>query len=158
MKHILSAPQGANSKPPRPQSGRGVQAAVGAPRGEGLQEASAISPNLLKGDGHKTFLLLILDGFGIDVDHEFNAITHANMPTWNALWAAYPHALLDASGIAVGLPPEQIGNSEVGHMTIGAGRLLYQDLTRIHQAIKNSNFPPKQLRFFQLPDCHVRPM
>jgi 2,3-bisphosphoglycerate-independent phosphoglycerate mutase len=89
---------------------------------------------------HKTFVLLILDGFGIDTDHEFNAITHAKMPSWDALWAEFPHALLDASGMAVGLPPGQIGNSEVGHMTIGAGRLLYQDLTRIDQAIRDGTF------------------
>ena len=83
------------------------------------------------------FLLLILDGFGLSPDHEFNAIAQANTPTWDRLWGDYPHTLLDASGTAVGLPSGQIGNSEVGHMTIGAGRTVYQELTRIDQAIDN---------------------
>lgn len=88
----------------------------------------------------KTFVLLILDGFGISPDGPFNAITHAQMPTWQKLWARYPHALLDASGPSVGLPDGQMGNSEVGHATIGAGRILYQDLTRIDAAFLQGDF------------------
>ncbi len=80
-------------------------------------------------------LLIILDGFGISPKREHNAIAHADAPTWQDLWANAPHALLEASGAAVGLPCGQMGNSEVGHLTIGAGRVLYQDLTRIDQAI-----------------------
>ena len=80
-------------------------------------------------------LLIILDGFGISAKIEHNAIANANLPTWQQLWQTAPHALLEASGLAVGLPEGQMGNSEVGHLTIGAGRVLYQDLTRIDQAI-----------------------
>jgi len=93
----------------------------------------------------KTFVLLILDGFGISPDGPFNAITRANMPTWQKLWAAYPHTLLDASGPSVGLPDGQMGNSEVGHATIGAGRILYQDLTRIDEAFLHGDFASKPL-------------
>ncbi len=80
-------------------------------------------------------LLVILDGFGISPKLEHNAIAHADAPTWQQLWAIAPHSLLEASGLAVGLPAGQMGNSEVGHLTIGAGRVLYQDLTRIDHAI-----------------------
>lgn len=80
-------------------------------------------------------LLLILDGFGIRDAQDHNAIATAHAPTWHNLWATKPHTLLAASGEAVGLPAGQMGNSEVGHMTIGAGRVIYQDLTRIDRAI-----------------------
>ena len=93
----------------------------------------------------KTFVLLILDGFGVSPDGPFNAITHANMPTWEKLWAQYPHTLLDASGPAVGLPEGQMGNSEVGHATIGSGRILYQDLTRIDAAFLQGDFASNPL-------------
>jgi 2,3-bisphosphoglycerate-independent phosphoglycerate mutase len=85
----------------------------------------------------KTFLLLILDGFGLREDKTYNAIAAAKMPNWLQLWDTYPHASLDASGLSVGLPAGQIGNSEVGHMTISAGRTIFQDLTRIDQTIAN---------------------
>ncbi len=88
----------------------------------------------------KNFLLLILDGFGYSESTQANAITAANTPTWDYLWAHYPHLLLNASGIAVGLPDMQIGNSEVGHMTIGAGRTIYQELTRIDQSLTDASF------------------
>lgn len=84
---------------------------------------------------HHKVLLIILDGFGINPKLEHNAIASANAPTWQHVWATAPRALLEASGEAVGLPAGQMGNSEVGHLTIGAGRVLYQDLTRIDQAI-----------------------
>lgn len=80
-------------------------------------------------------LLIILDGFGITQASAHNAIANAAAPTWQRLWATQPHVLLEASGTAVGLPAGQIGNSEVGHLTIGAGRVIYQDLTRIDHAI-----------------------
>jgi 2,3-bisphosphoglycerate-independent phosphoglycerate mutase len=89
--------------------------------------------------------LLILDGFGISPDGPFNAITHAKMPTWQSLWSEYPHVLLDASGPAVGLPYGQMGNSEVGHATIGAGRILYQDLTRVDEAFQQGHFAENPL-------------
>lgn len=84
----------------------------------------------------KPVLLCILDGFGIGDDgDEFNAIARAKMPNWQRILKTYPHSKLATSGLDVGLPEGQIGNSEVGHMTIGAGRVIYQDLPRINQAI-----------------------
>lgn len=80
-------------------------------------------------------LLIILDGFGIRDATQHNAIANADAPTWHRLWATQPHALLEASGPAVGLPAGQMGNSEVGHLTIGSGRVIHQDLSRIDQAI-----------------------
>ena len=59
---------------------------------------------------------------------------------WDALWARYPHVLLEASGEAVGLPPGVMGNSEVGHLTLGSGRVIYQDLSRINRAIADGSF------------------
>ncbi len=86
------------------------------------------------------FLLIVLDGWGYREDAPDNAITRANTPTWHHLWSEYPHTLLSASGLDVGLPEGQMGNSEVGHMHIGAGRTIYQDLTRIDKAIKDGEF------------------
>ena len=85
-------------------------------------------------------LLLILDGWGYRKEAQDNAIAMANTPTWNNIWHNYPHALLVGSGLNVGLPDGQMGNSEVGHMTIGAGRIIYQDLTKINLAIENRSF------------------
>lgn len=75
----------------------------------------------------KKILTIILDGFGIREEEKGNAIKEAHMNTFNSLWDKYPHALLGASESSVGLAPGQAGNSEVGHMTIGAGRLLKQN-------------------------------
>ncbi len=88
----------------------------------------------------KPLVLLILDGFGYRAETEFNAIAHANAPNWRRLWAERPHTLVDTHGLQVGLPDDQMGNSEVGHMNIGAGRVVYQDLTRIEQAIRDGSF------------------
>lgn len=85
-------------------------------------------------------ILLILDGWGYRENPENNAIAKANTPQWDAWWQTQPHGLLQASGPNVGLPEGQMGNSEVGHMHIGAGRLLLQDLTRINAAIDNEEF------------------
>jgi 2,3-bisphosphoglycerate-independent phosphoglycerate mutase len=85
-------------------------------------------------------VLLILDGFGYAADNNYNAITKAHTPNFNTWWQTYPHALLEASGRAVGLPDKQIGNSEVGHMHIGAGRVINQDLSKINLAISNKAF------------------
>lgn len=81
-------------------------------------------------------LLIILDGFGHREECENNAICQARKPHWNFLWQTCPHTLIDASEKWVGLPKEQMGNSEVGHMNIGAGRVVYQDYTRIENAIE----------------------
>jgi 2,3-bisphosphoglycerate-independent phosphoglycerate mutase len=85
-------------------------------------------------------VLLILDGFGYNEDEVGNAIHLARTPNWDRLWSSSPHALLDCSGGAVGLPDDQMGNSEVGHLHLGMGRLLAQDFTRINDAIKNGEF------------------
>ncbi len=83
----------------------------------------------------KPVVLCILDGWGHREELAHNAIASASTPHWDALWNAYPHALLDASELEVGLPAGQMGNSEVGHMNIGAGRVMLQDLPRIDKAI-----------------------
>ena len=84
----------------------------------------------------KPILLCILDGFGIgDEANKFNAIAQAKMPNYQRFLKTYPHSQLKTSGLAVGLPEGQIGNSEVGHSTIGAGRVIYQDLPKINKAI-----------------------
>jgi len=85
-------------------------------------------------------LLMILDGWGYNECNKYNAIAQANTPQWDEWWQNCPHILLQASGLPVGLPDEQMGNSEVGHMHIGAGRVIQQDFTRINQAIKNGEF------------------
>ena len=82
-------------------------------------------------------VLLVLDGFGIREEREHNAIALARTPVYDELLARYPHAQLIASGEAVGLPAGQMGNSEVGHTNMGAGRVVYQDLTRIDKAIRD---------------------
>jgi len=86
-------------------------------------------------DKQGPLVLVILDGWGYSETANYNAISQANTPQWNEWWRVCPHALLNASGYAVGLPGEQMGNSEVGHMHIGAGRIIEQDFTRINQAI-----------------------
>ncbi len=85
-------------------------------------------------------VLLILDGWGYRHQNTYNAIANAKTPQWDHWWATRPHRLLDASGLAVGLPEGQMGNSEVGHMHIGAGRQILQDLTYINQDIKQGRF------------------
>ena len=85
-------------------------------------------------------VLVVLDGWGYRPEREGNAIALARTPTWERLWGRYPHTLLDASGLAVGLPNGQMGNSEVGHLNLGAGRVVPQDLVRISQSIKTGEF------------------
>lgn len=89
---------------------------------------------------HRSLVLIILDGFGYRTETEANAIAKAHTPCWDRLWNNHPHTLLQGSGPSVGLPPGQMGNSEVGHLTMGAGRIIYQDLTRIDLAIKDGTF------------------
>jgi 2,3-bisphosphoglycerate-independent phosphoglycerate mutase len=85
-------------------------------------------------------MLLVLDGWGHSDETEFNAIHHANSPTWDRIWARYPNLLIHCSGSDVGLPDEQMGNSEVGHMHLGAGRTVNQDFTRISKSITDGSF------------------
>jgi 2,3-bisphosphoglycerate-independent phosphoglycerate mutase len=84
--------------------------------------------------------LIILDGFGLREDTAGNAVAKANKPVFDGIWNMYPHATLQASEAAVGLPKGQFGNSEVGHSNIGAGRILYQDLSRINRDIEQGEF------------------
>jgi 2,3-bisphosphoglycerate-independent phosphoglycerate mutase len=88
----------------------------------------------------KVTLLVVLDGFGYSEADEDNAIAAAHTPHWDRLWAEAPHTLISGSGGDVGLPDGQMGNSEVGHMNLGAGRVVYQDLTRINRAIVQGEF------------------
>ena len=89
---------------------------------------------------HRPLALIILDGWGYSEDPKYNAIHAANTPVWDHLWQDYPHTLISASGAGVGLPGHQMGNSEVGHLNIGAGRVVYQEFTRISRAIKTGSF------------------
>ncbi|MDW0115101.1 2,3-bisphosphoglycerate-independent phosphoglycerate mutase [Sporosarcina saromensis] len=84
--------------------------------------------------------LIILDGFGLRDEKYGNAVAQANTPNFDILWNNYPHSTLTACGEAVGLPEGQMGNSEVGHLNIGAGRIVYQSLTRINKSIKDGDF------------------
>ena len=85
-------------------------------------------------------VLVVLDGWGYRPEREGNAIALASTPTWDRAWARWPRTLLQASGLAVGLPEGQMGNSEVGHLNLGAGRVVMQDLVRINQAIDAGAF------------------
>jgi len=85
-------------------------------------------------------LLIILDGFGYREECDHNAICQARKPHWNFFWNTYPHTTLDASEKWVGLPKAQMGNSEVGHLNIGSGRVVFQDYTRIEAAIESRDF------------------
>jgi 2,3-bisphosphoglycerate-independent phosphoglycerate mutase len=84
--------------------------------------------------------LIVLDGWGYRAERDGNAIALASTPTWDRLTARYPRTLLEASGLRVGLPEGQMGNSEVGHLNLGAGRVVTQDIVRISQAISDGSF------------------
>ena len=84
-------------------------------------------------------LLMILDGWGIGNKSQADAISVTPTPHWDALLAKYPHSQLQASGENVGLPDGQMGNSEVGHLNIGAGRVVYQDLVKINRSIRDNS-------------------
>lgn len=88
----------------------------------------------------KTCALIILDGWGYRDGGSSNAIIAANTPVWDELWATAPRSLISASGGDVGLPDGQMGNSEVGHMCLGAGRIVYQSMTRIDKALEDESF------------------
>ena len=90
--------------------------------------------------GSSPIVLVVLDGWGFRPAVEGNAIELGVTPTWHRLWQRAPRTLLHASGLAVGLPPEQIGNSEVGHLNLGAGRVVAQDIVRITQSIDSGEF------------------
>ncbi|PPK49277.1 2,3-bisphosphoglycerate-independent phosphoglycerate mutase [Clostridium algidicarnis] len=85
-------------------------------------------------------MLMILDGFGATDKVEGNAVLAANKPNYDKIWSSYPHTYLNASGLDVGLPAGQMGNSEVGHLNIGSGRIIYQELTKITKEIEEGKF------------------
>src|SRR5438445_6929631 len=85
-------------------------------------------------------VLIVLDGWGFRPGREGNAIELGDTPVWHRLWERAPRTLLDASGLAVGLPDGQMGNSEVGHLNLGAGRVVPQDIVRISQSIQAGEF------------------
>ena len=91
-------------------------------------------------EGRTTTALIILDGWGHRDPASDNAISNAQTPFWDSLWATRPKTLLHTSGMAVGLPEGQMGNSEVGHMNLGAGRIVYQNFTRVTKAIEDGEF------------------
>jgi 2,3-bisphosphoglycerate-independent phosphoglycerate mutase len=90
--------------------------------------------------GKTPYVLIVLDGWGYRDETDTNAISLANSPVWDNLWRNQPHCLISGSGLDVGLPPGQMGNSEVGHMNLGAGRVVNQDFTRITKAIADGSF------------------
>lgn len=91
-------------------------------------------------DVKKPLALIILDGWGVNESEQDNAIAAANTPVWDSLWNGAPKSMVETSGLAVGLPDGQMGNSEVGHMSMGAGRIIYQNLTKISKAIEDGSF------------------
>ena len=93
----------------------------------------------------KPVMIMILDGFGLREERDYNAYKLANTPFIDSLFKKYPWSKLEASGLSVGLPEGQMGNSEVGHMNIGAGRIVYQDFTRINKAIEDGSFFKNQV-------------
>src|SRR5262249_50928297 len=100
-------------------------------------------PRILHGDlsrSHPLVALVILDGWGCAPPGPGNAVELADTPNFDRLWCTYPHTTLNASGEAVGLPPGQMGNSEVGHLTIGSGPVLFQDVRRVNEAIEDGTF------------------
>jgi 2,3-bisphosphoglycerate-independent phosphoglycerate mutase len=88
----------------------------------------------------KPIVLIVLDGWGYNEDRHYNAILHAKKPCWDKLWQEKPHTLIKGSGSYVGLPNGQMGNSEVGHLNLGAGRVVYQEFTRVSRAIRTGSF------------------
>ncbi len=92
------------------------------------------------GNARNRVVLVVLDGWGFRPEREGNAIELAATPVWHRLWDSFPRTLLDASGLSVGLPEGQMGNSEVGHLNLGAGRVVPQDLVRISQSFQRGEF------------------
>ena len=101
----------------------------------------------------KPVVLMVLDGYGISDKTEGNAIAMAKTPVMDKLMAECPFVKGNASGLAVGLPDGQMGNSEVGHMNIGAGRIIYQDLTSITKAIEDGDFFTNEALLLAIENC-----
>jgi len=98
----------------------------------------------------RPLMLMILDGWGISQEKKGNALAKASLPNFKRLWDKYPHTTLEASGEAVGLPEGQMGNSEVGHLNLGAGRVVYQEITRINKTIKEGSFFENEILINQM--------
>ena len=96
----------------------------------------------------KKAVLMILDGWGIGDKAKDDVISQTPTPYWDSLNAQYPHSELQASGENVGLPDGQMGNSEVGHMNLGAGRIIYQDLAKINLAVQNNTLKNEKTKSF----------
>ena len=101
----------------------------------------------------KPVVLMVLDGYGLSDRTEGNAIAMANTPVMDKLMKEYPFVKGNASGLYVGLPDGQMGNSEVGHMNIGAGRIIYQDHTRITKAIEDGEFYKNEELLAAMENC-----
>ena len=101
----------------------------------------------------KPVVLMVLDGYGLNDNPEGNAIAMAKTPVMDKLMKECPFVAGNASGLAVGLPDGQMGNSEVGHMNIGAGRIIYQDLTRITKAIEDGDFFDNKVLLQAIENC-----
>ena len=97
--------------------------------------------------------LIILDGFGLRDEVKGNAVAQANTPNFDRYWNEFPHNTLKASGEAVGLPEGQMGNSEVGHTNIGAGRIVYQNLTRVDISIREGKFFENEVLLKAVENC-----
>ncbi len=93
----------------------------------------------------KKVILIIMDGWGLGKKRESDAIQNANAPFVSSLYKKYSNTTLTTCGEAVGLPEGQMGNSEVGHLNLGAGRIVYQELQRINVAVKNGEFQKNQV-------------
>ena len=97
----------------------------------------------------KTVALVIMDGCGYSENKIGNAVEFAETPNLDRFWSTYPTTLINASGRAVGLPEGQMGNSEVGHLNLGAGRVVYQDITMIDKAIEDGEFFKNEVKLCQ---------
>ena len=100
----------------------------------------------------KKAVLVITDGIGFCTNTEYNAFYNASKPTYDRLFKETPHSLIDTFGLSVGLPEGQMGNSEVGHMSIGSGRVLYQDLVKISLALSENTLEDNEV-LKNLTDC-----
>src|SRR5690554_3806029 len=109
---------------------------------------------------NKKVLLMILDGWGISQNPAVSAIAHAHTPFMDSLYEKYPYAQLRTDGMNVGLPEGQMGNSEVGHMNLGAGRIVYQDLAKINMAVENRTLDkePELQKAFEYAKKHNKPV
>jgi 2,3-bisphosphoglycerate-independent phosphoglycerate mutase len=111
----------------------------------GDKQVRAEQLNVERANSKKPVVLIIMDGYGLRADSYGNAVAQARTPNLDRLRDRYPHTQIEASGLAVGLPCGQMGNSEVGHLNLGAGRIVYQDLTRVTQAIGDGSFAKNEV-------------